>query len=437
MKLSVFGLGYVGSVSAACFADMGHSVIGVDPNHEKVDCINAGVSPIVEPGLDALMAWNVGQGRLAATTSAEEAILKSDISFICVGTPSRNGGSFDFQYLGRACHEIAAPLAQKNSFHVTVVRSTVLPGTLKQLVLPALEFQSGKKAGEDFGLCHNPEFMREGSAIEDFRNPPKTVISASDERSADALEELYRSLPGPIIRCPMEVGEMVKYADNAWHASKVAFANEIGRFCKAAGVDSHEVMRIFCQDTKLNLSPYYLKPGFAFGGSCLPKDLRALTSQAQKMDIPMPLLDSVMASNNAQIELGIDMIRAAGKKSVGILGFSFKAGTDDMRESPIIRVIERLLVLGFDVKIYDRNVRLDKITGANRNYIEKALPQIESIMATSIEEVLAHADVIVIGNNAPEFATIVNWLRPEQQVIDFVRIKPIEQAHDNYSGICW
>lgn len=437
MKLSIFGLGYVGSVSAACLADMGHSVVGVDSSHEKVDCINAGASPIVEPGLDALIARNVDEGRLKATASAEEAILTSDISFICVGTPSRNGGSFDFQYLERACREIAAPLAQKNSFHVTVVRSTILPGTLKELVLPALESGSGKRAGEDFGLCHNPEFMREGSAVEDFRNPPKTVVSATDDRSADMLAELYRGLPGPMIRCPIEVGEMVKYADNAWHASKVAFANEVGRFCKAKGVDSHEVMRIFCQDTKLNLSPYYLKPGFAFGGSCLPKDLRALTSQARKMEVLLPLMDSVIASNEEQIEMGVEMILAAGKKSIGILGFSFKAGTDDMRESPMIRVIRRLLDEGCDVRIYDRGVQMKKITGANRDYIEKHLPQIERLITGSIEEVLAHAEVVVIGNNAPEFAAIAGWLRPEQQVIDFVRIRAIEESHDNYNGICW
>ncbi len=289
----------------------------------------------------------------------------------------------------------------------------------------------------DFGVCNNPEFLREGTAIYDFRNPPKTVIGETDARSGDMVQALYDGLPGPMIRCPIEIGEMVKYADNAWHAVKVAFANEIGKFCKAAAIDSHQVMDIFCQDTKLNISPYYLRPGFAFGGSCLPKDVRALTYKARSMDVSTPLLDSLIPSNRAQMEAGLDMIVKSGAKRVGILGFSFKSGTDDLRESPLVDVIERLVGKGFDLRLYDKNVSIARLVGANRDYILKVIPHIERLMLDSIDDVIAHADVIVIGNNAPEFRDIADRLRPEQLVVDFVRIKPIEEAHAHYQGICW
>ncbi len=437
LRVSIFGLGYVGTVSAACFADRGHKVIGVDPNPVKVDLINAGKAPIVEAELSQLTQQSVSLGRLSATDDAEAAVMQTEITFICVATPSLPNGNLDCAYLEKVCKEIGAALKKKDEFHVVVVRSTIMPGTLKGLIIPTLENESGKKAGVDFGVCNNPEFLRESTAIADFRNPPKTVIGATDDRSGDLLQSLYDGLPGPVIRCPIEVGEMVKYADNTWHAAKVAFANEIGKICKALDIDSHQVMDIFCQDTKLNISSYYMKPGFAFGGSCLPKDLRALTYKARSSDVTTPLLSSLAISNHEQIQHGIAMVTKTQKKSIGILGFSFKAGTDDLRESPIVEVIEYLLGKGFDLRIHDKYVNIARLTGANRDYILKVIPHIERLMVNSIKEVLDHADVIVIGNNAPEFQNIAGQLRPEQHVVDFVRIKQIEQAHANYDGICW
>jgi GDP-mannose 6-dehydrogenase len=437
MKVSVFGLGYVGSVSAACFADRGHQVIGVDPHQAKVDLMRKGRAPIVEPELGDMTSRAVARKLMSATGDCEEALLKSEISFVCVGTPSRANGSLDLDHLEGVCAQIGRALRKKNAYHVVAVRSTVLPGTMRSLVIPVLEKSSGRTASVDFGVCNNPEFLREGTAIYDFRNPPKTVIGETDARSGDMVQALYDGLPGPMIRCPIEIGEMVKYADNAWHAVKVAFANEIGKFCKAAAIDSHQVMDIFCQDTKLNISPYYLRPGFAFGGSCLPKDVRALTYKARSMDVSTPLLDSLIPSNRAQMEAGLDMIVKSGAKRVGILGFSFKSGTDDLRESPLVDVIERLVGKGFDLRLYDKNVSIARLVGANRDYILKVIPHIERLMLDSIDDVIAHADVIVIGNNAPEFRDIADRLRPEQLVVDFVRIKPIEEAHAHYQGICW
>jgi GDP-mannose 6-dehydrogenase len=437
MNVSIFGLGYVGAVSAACLADRGHTVIGVDPNPDKVAMINAGRPPVLEAELAELTRRAVTQHRLSATTDPQVAVHASEITFICVATPSQTNGNLDFRFLEKVCTEIGAALASKSGFHVVVVRSTILPGTLRGMIIPLLQRHSGKRVGVHFGVCNNPEFLRESSAVHDFRNPPKTVVGGTDSRSADLVQSLYQGLPGPMIRCPIEVGEMVKYADNTWHATKVAFANEIGKICKSLGVDSHAVMDIFCQDTKLNLSPYYLKPGFAFGGSCLPKDLRALTYRARSRDISTPLLNSLMFSNREQIEYGVAMIMAAQRKAVGILGFSFKAGTDDLRESPLVEVIERLIGKGFDLRLYDRNVNIAKLTGANRDYIMKVIPHIERLMVTSVQEVIDHADVIVIGNRAEEFADLAGRLRPEQHVIDFVRIRRIEENHANYTGICW
>jgi GDP-mannose 6-dehydrogenase len=437
MRISIFGLGYVGAVSAACFAERGHEVTGVDPNTEKVELINSGRAPVVEAELAELTRRAVAAKRLHATTDALSAVLGSEVTFVCVPTPSQTNGNLDFRYIERVCAEIGAALREKAGFHVVVVRSTILPGTLRALAIPTLERASGRRAGEDFGVCHNPEFLRESTAVADFRNPPKTVIGATDPRSGDILQSLYEGIPGPLIRCAIEVGEMVKYADNSWHATKVTFANEIGKICKTLGVDSHAVMDIFCQDAKLNLSPYYLRPGFAFGGSCLPKDLRAITYHARSHDVSTPLLNSLMFSNREQVEQGIAMVLAARHKKVGVLGFSFKAGTDDLRESPLVEVIERLIGKGFDLRLYDRNVNIAKLTGANREYIMKSIPHIERLMVASVEEVLEHAEVIVIGNRGEEFTGLAGKLRPDQLVIDFVRIRQIEERHAHYAGICW
>ncbi len=437
MRVSIFGLGYVGAVSAACLAERGHIVTGVDPNAEKVELINSGRAPVVEAELAELTRGAVADRRLRATTDPVSAVLDSEITFVCVPTPSQTNGNLDFRYVERVCAEIGGALREKRDFHVVALRSTVLPGTSQGLAIPTLERASGRRAGVDFGVCHNPEFLRESTAVADFRNPPKTVIGATDSRSADLVHGLYEGVPGPVIRCAIEVSEMVKYADNTWHATKITFANEIGKICKSLGLDSHAVMEIFCKDAKLNLSPYYLKPGFAFGGSCLPKDLRAITYHARSHDVSTPLLNSLIFSNREQIEQGIAMVLASRRKKVGVLGFSFKAGTDDLRESPIVEVIERLIGKGFDLRLYDRNVNLAKLTGANREYIMKSIPHIERLMVASVDAVLDHADVIVIGNRGEEFTGLADNLRSDQLVIDFVRIRQIEERHANYTGICW
>ncbi len=437
MNISIFGLGYVGAVSAACFADLGHTVVGVDPNRTKVDLINAGRAPVIEAQLGELTLRAVQAKRLRATPDAETAVKGTQVTFICVATPSQANGSLDLRYLEKVCAEIGTALASKPDFHVVVIRSTVLPGTVRQTVIPILERASGKRAGAGFGVCNNPEFLREGTAVSDFLSPAKTVIGSTDAYSGNLVQSLYDGLPGPVSRCAIEVGEMIKYADNAWHATKVTFANEIGKICKSLAIDSHEVMDLFCQDTKLNLSGSYLKPGFAFGGSCLPKDLRALTYRARSCDVPTPLLSSVITSNREHIEHGLSLILAARSKSVGVLGFSFKAGTDDLRESPLVEVIERLIGKGYDLRLYDRNVHLAKLTGANREYILKAIPHIERLMVSTLDEAIDRSDVIVIGNRAPEFAEVAARLRKHQLVIDFVRIAEIERQHENYSGICW
>src|SRR6185312_2786050 len=325
-----------------------------------------------------------------------------------------------------------------STFHVVVVRSTILPGTLKGLAIPTLERASGRRVGEDFGVCHNPEFLRESTAVADFRNPPKTVIGATDSRSADIVQSLYEGFPGPVIRCDVEVGEMVKYADNTWHATKITFANEIGKICKSLGLDSHAVMEIFCKDAKLNLSPYYLKPGFAFGGSCLPKDVRALQYRAKELDVELPLISQILPSNKAQIQNALEQVLETGKKTVGLLGFSFKAGTDDLRESPIVILAEALLGKGVSLKIYDKNVSLAKLVGSNKEYIEKQIPHLSSLLYNTIDEVVVGSEVIVVGNQAPEFAEALTQCRPDQVILDLVRL-PIYGAalKADYRGICW
>lgn len=437
MRLSVFGMGYVGNVSAACFAADGHTVIGVDPNQTKVDLINQAKSPIVEPGLAELMEEAVAGGRLSATQDAKQAVMDTDLSLVCVGTPSQQNGNLDLKYLEKVCEEIGEVLAAKESFHIVVIRSTMLPGTIRETVIPILEKASGKMAGIDFGVCNNPEFLREGSAVRDFREPPKTVIGESDPKSGDMLASLYAHLDAPLIRTDIEVAEMVKYADNAWHAVKVTFGNEIGLISKRLGIDSHKVMDIFCQDTKLNISPYYMRPGFAFGGSCLPKDLRAITYKARELDLPVHLLNSALPSNQWQVQAGVDMVLNKGKRKVGVLGFSFKANTDDLRESPLVEVIERLLGKGMDLKLYDKNVSLARLTGANRDYITKAIPHISELMVDSMQEVIDHADVLVVGNGDPAFRRVPEMMREGQEMVDFVRVMDQPSEAGRYDGVAW
>jgi GDP-mannose 6-dehydrogenase len=436
LKISVLGLGYVGTVSAGCLANEGHEVIGVDPVRTKVDLINKGHSPIIEAEIGEILSSTAKSGRLRATENVADAVRDTEISFVCVGTPSQVNGNLDLRYIRRVCEEIGQALRQKSSRHVVVIRSTVVPGTMRDIVIPVLEESSGKKAGEGFGVCHNPEFLREGSAVKDFNFPPQTVVGELDRQSGDVLAKLYERLPAPLVRTDLETAEMVKYVNNCWHALKIGFANEIGNVCKAFRVDAHEVMKIFCQDTKLNISTAYMLPGFAFGGSCLPKDLRALGYQAKTRDLQLPILSAILPSNEMQIARGLQMIVDKGHKRVGVLGFSFKAGTDDLRESPVIEVIERLLGKGYDLRIYDRNVSLASLVGANRDYILNRIPHISRLMVDGVPAVLEHAETVVIGNKDPEFKVVPASLKPGQQLIDFVRISDRRSA-DGYEGICW
>jgi GDP-mannose 6-dehydrogenase len=438
MNVSVFGLGYVGSVSAASFASDGHNVVGVDVNPDKVAALNSGRSPIVEEGLEAQIASATAAGSLRATTNTREAIHATDLSLICVGTPSRRNGSLDLTYLERVSAEIGAAIRDKASYHVVVVRSTVLPGTTHDIVIPALERTSGKKYGVGFGVTVNPEFLREGTALRDFRNPPLTLVGHNYRSDAEPTAALYSKVNAPLLTTSIRTAEMVKYASNTWHALKVCFANEVGNLCKRLDVDSHEVMDIFCRDEKLNLSSYYLKPGFAFGGSCLPKDVRAVQYRAKEVDLDMPVIQSILRSNALQIQHAIDQILETGKKRVGLLGFSFKAGTDDLRESPLVILAEALLGKGYDLSIYDRNVSIARLVGANKDYINKQIPHLSSLLAESIDTVLDRSDVIVVGNAAPEFAAALARTRADHVIIDLVRLNvDRSKVAGDYRGICW
>ncbi|MDT8070999.1 MAG: nucleotide sugar dehydrogenase [Terriglobia bacterium] len=437
MKISIFGLGYVGTVSAGCFASRGHTVIGVDPISMKVDLINDGQSPIIEAEIGDIVAAARTAGRLRATTDVGEAIRATDLSFVCVGTPSKENGDLDLRYVERVATQIGQALASKSTFHLVVVRSTIVPGTMQTLVIPTLEKFSGKRVGNNFGICHNPEFLREGSSVRDFNFPPKTVIGELDSASGDILAALYEGFPAPLIRTDLSTAEMVKYVDNTWHALKIGFANEIGNICKSLNVDAYKVMDIFCQDKKLNISATYLEPGFAFGGSCLPKDLRALTYGAKLHDLELPILTSILASNDKQIRRGLQIIIKKEYKRVGFLGFSFKAGTDDLRESPLIELIENLIGKGYDLRIYDKNVRVASLVGANRDFIFTRIPHISKLMVDSIDAVLDHAQTIVVGNRDPEFCNITDRLHDGQMLVDFVHINNGRSANGRYEGICW
>ena len=436
-RIAVFGLGYVGAVSAAALAADGHEVVGVDTNPAKVETINAGRSPVVEEGLAALIEQGVRSGRLRATTDAADGLAGAALSLVCVGTPSRPNGSLDLSQVEKVCREIGHCLASVSDRHVVVVRSTMLPGSTPMVVVPALEDASGRRAGSGFGVCVNPEFLREGTSLHDFRHPPFTLVGADDEQTAQAVGGLYAGLDAELVVAPVRVAEMVKYASNAYHALKVTFANEIGAICKQQGVDSHAVMDIFRRDRKLNISAAYLRPGFAFGGSCLPKDVRALTYQARRLDVEVPLLDAVLPSNGRHVERALRLVHDTGRKRVGVLGFSFKAGTDDLRESPLVELIERLIGKGYDVRVYDRNVSLANLQGANRAYIQQEIPHIASLLCDTVAEVLAASEVVVIGNGDPEFAGVPEAVAAHQVVIDLVRVGPDLPAHPGYQGIGW
>ena len=437
MRISIFGLGYVGSVSAACFAREGNHVIGIDPNKTKVDIINEKRSPVIEKDLEELISEGVKTGFLEATMDGKYSLLNSEISFICVGTPSNPNGSLNTKYVERVASEIGGYLKHKNDYHIIVIRSSVLPGTSENIIIPTLEEYSQKKINTDFGVVVNPEFLRESSAVSDFYNPPKTVIGSQIERDAVTIAQVYSKLNAPLFITSLRIAELVKYADNAFHALKVAFSNEIGNLSKVLGVDSHEVMNIFCQDTKLNISPCYLKPGFAFGGSCLPKDLRALIYKAKTLDVEVPVLNAILPSNERQIKNAFQRVLSLGKKRVGVLGFAFKAGTDDLRESPVVELIELLLGKGLDLKIYDKEVSLAKLFGSNKEFIENRIPHISELMVENLDEIINHAEIIIIGNNGEEFAKIFPSLKKDQYIVDLIGASRKIETQAYYEGICW
>lgn len=439
LSVSIFGLGYVGSVSAACFASMGHKVIGVDVSRAKVEMLDSGRTPIVEARMAELVAEAKNAGRLRATTDALDAVLNSDVSFVCVGTPSLKNGKLDLSHIENVAREIGAAIRQKKGPHVFVLRSTVLPGTTEGVVLPILEKESGKQCGRDFTVCYNPEFMREGSAVADFLNPPYTILGASDTNHLAPLRELYKDTPGTLYETTIPVAEMVKYFSNCYHALKVGFANEMGTMCKHLGVDAQTVTKIFTSDTKLNISPAYLSPGFAFGGSCLPKDLRAITYKAKELDLKLPLLESLMPSNAEHVDRAVEMVMDTGKKKIAQLGLSFKAGTDDLRESPQVQLIKRLMGEGLEVRIWDEDVSLGRIAGANRQYIEDVIPHIGSVLTDDLEGVLRGAEVVILGNKSASKEQLAKYLKPEQIVIDLIHLDPSRrpQGVKTYEGMCW
>lgn len=436
MRITIFGLGYVGAVCAGCLSARGHEVIGVDVSQTKIDLINQGKSPIVEPGLAELLEAGVKSGRLRGTTDVAAAVLASELSFIAVGTPSKRNGDLDLGYMESVCKQIGAALRDKQERHTVVVRSTVLPGTVKNVVIPLIEAASGKKAGVDFGVATNPEFLRESTAIKDYDFPAMTVIGELDQQSGDLLQELYSELDAPIIRKSIEVAEMIKYTCNVWHAAKVTFANEIGNIAKAVGVDGREVMDVVCQDHKLNLSKYYMKPGFAFGGSCLPKDVRALNYRAGSLDVEAPLIGSLMRSNAAQVQKAFDIIASHDSRKVALLGLSFKAGTDDLRESPQVELAEMLIGKGFDLSIYDRNVEYARVHGANKEYIESKIPHVSSLLNSDLDDVVAKADIIVLGNSDERFAKLAEQAPSGKRVVDLVGFMP-HASNGVAEGICW
>lgn len=438
MNISIFGLGYVGCVTAACLAHDGHRVIGVDTNPYKVDLLNSGKSPLIEPGLEERIRDMVQKGCLTATGDVDQAVQESEISLICVGTPSNENGSLDLQYVKSVCGQIGAALARKGKYHVVVVRSTVLPGTVEGQLVPILEQASGMKAGQDFGVCMNPEFLREGTAIRDYYTPSFIVIGEMDERGGKLVESMYTNVEAPLFHTAIKNAEMVKYACNAFHALKITFANEIGQICKKLDMDGQEVMEIFVQDQQLNISPVYLRPGFAFGGSCLPKDVRALTYRAKELDADCAVLSGILPSNRHQIDSAVRLVEKTGRKKIGVLGLSFKANTDDLRESPTITMVETLIGRGYQVSIFDDQVQLSQLIGSNKAFIEKELPHIASLMCDTVEDLVQASDVVVITHGGKAFSQVTELMKPEQMLIDLVGVgKKSPSLQATYQGIGW
>jgi GDP-mannose 6-dehydrogenase len=423
MKIAIFGLGYVGSVSAACLASAGHDVIGVDVDQHKLALIRQGRSPVTEPGLDELLAAGLASGRLRVTEDTADAVQHSDVALVCVGTPSRRNGSIEMAFLESVMEELGRAIAARSTYYVVGVRSTLVPGALEGRLIPLLERASDKRVGVDVGVCVNPEFLREGSAIADFGKPPFTIIGETDRHGGDVLQAIYDHLHAPVHRVRPDEASMVKYASNVFHAMKVAFANEVGAVSQHLGIDGRQVMRIFCEDRELNISPRYLRPGFGFGGSCLPKDLRAMVYAAKEMDLVTPLLGSVIASNDAHIQRVVDAVLDTGKRRVALLGLSFKVGSDDLRESPFVRLAEAMIGKGVTVCICDPDVSLGNLFGRNRAYIDERLPHVAQLLAEDWEDVVRGADVVIVGKHLPGLERLPQVLRADQTVVDLVGLE--------------
>ena len=436
MRISIFGMGYVGAVCTACLAQRGHQIIGVDVSKHKVELINAGRSPIVEPGLDELLAAGKNAGRIRATNDYTDAIQNSDITMVCVPTPSKRNGDLSLEYIEAVCREIGMAMRDKPSRHTVIIRSTVLPGTVKGVVLPILEDCAQMKAGVDFGLGVNPEFLRESTALRDYDEPPMTVVGVLDDETGRLMELLYSDLTAPFICKPIEIAEMVKYTCNVWHAVKVSFANEIGSIAKELHVDGREVMDVVCRDNKLNISSYYMKPGFAFGGSCLPKDVRALNYRASQLDVQTPLISSLMHSNENQVKRAFQMIESLNKRKIGMLGLSFKAETDDLRESPLVELAEMLIGKGYQLSIYDRNVKFASVHGANRDYINGKIPHVSSLLAEDESELLVNVDVLIVGNKDKAFQAMLESWPEDKYLVDLAGFMT-NTSVVNKQGICW
>jgi GDP-mannose 6-dehydrogenase len=438
MKISIFGLGYVGAVSLACLSRDGHDVIGVDIDQTKLDLIMAGKTPVVEEGMVELMQRVAASGKVSVTTDAQRAVLDSDISLVCVGTPSAANGSQDQGAVLRLAEQVGLAIAAKSVPHVVVFRSTLVPGTVEDVLRPIIEAKSGKKDGEGFHLCFQPEFLREGSSIRDYDKPPFTIVGANHAYPVERLRELFGPLPCEFIQTSVRSAEMMKYCCNNFHALKITFANETARLCGALGVDPFEVMDLVCRDTQLNISRAYLKPGFAFGGSCLPKDLRATSYLAKTRDVDIPMLSSIMQSNREHLDLALDKIVARGKRKIGFIGLSFKTGTDDLRESPLVTLAEQLIGKGMQLSVYDPEVHLAKLLGANRRYIETHLPHIGELLQADIRTVIAESDILVLGlTGQPVFDALREHARSDQWVLDLVNMPGREAMAAGSEGLCW
>lgn len=436
MNISIFGLGYVGCVSIGCLAKNGHHVIGVDVSEIKVGQINEGKATIIEKDIDLIIAEQRAKGNIEATKDSKEAILKTDISIIAVGTPSSDKGHLNLDFIFKVAEAVGQGIKEKKDFHIIAIRSTIMPGTCDRFAA-IVEEVSGKKRNTDFAIVDNPEFLREGSAVDDYYNPPLTLIGSDNPQAAEKVAELYRQLPAEVIITDLKIAEIMKYVNNTFHALKISFGNEIGNICAEMGIDSHKVMDIFCKDKQLNISPYYFKPGFAYGGSCLPKDLKGLQTLAHDLYVNVPVIDSIHRSNELQINRAVEMIQHTEKKRIGFLGLSFKAGTDDLRNSPAVTVVETLLGKGYEVKIYDKNILLSNLTGTNKAYIDKHIPHLSKLMVSDINELGNDVDIIVINNKEKEYLEMLEKTNDSTIIIDMVRLPDTLRNKKNYSGINW